>query len=205
MTMRKAMKPHLVGAGLAALMLAACGNQPERPAPDPTETTQPDPAESEGASIIRDDVPLDREPLPLEPIARRISFDEGGSDLSDTAIKELEVLLSTRQMEAGGPIILRGHTDSEGHDEANIRASQNRAEAVRDWLVGKGIPEDRFTIIAMGEQNPARPNAREDGSPDEAGRAFNRRVDVTVNLPPELDQERAEDAPTLVEQVTAEE
>ena len=69
-------------------------------------------------------------------------------------------------MAEGGEIILRGHSDSGGSDDGNLRASQARAEAVRDWLVDNGIDSERITVIAFGEQNPAAPNALPDGSPN---------------------------------------
>jgi len=192
---------------LLALMITACGGESNKEVvdPAPSVTANPEPTVSAGASIIRDDVPLERALPPLEPLDQRISFDEGGSDLSDAAIAELETVLASRQMEAGGAIILRGHTDSAGSDEANIRASQNRADAVHDWLVENGVSEARFTIIAMGEQNPEMPNANPDGSANEAGRAYNRRVMLSIMLPPELEKQRQEQPQTLVEQVTAQE
>ena len=192
---------------LMALAIAACGGTSnEKPAdPAPTESANLEPTPSEGTSIIRSDVPLERELPPLEPLDQRISFDEGGSELSEAAIAELETVLASRQMEAGGAIILRGHTDSAGPDEANIRASQNRAEAVHEWLVENGVSEARFTIIAMGEQNPEMPNANPDGTANDAGRAYNRRVMLSIMLPPELEKQRQEQPQTLVEQVAAQE
>jgi OOP family OmpA-OmpF porin len=75
-------------------------------------------------------------------------------------------------------------------------ASLARAEAVRDWLVENGVAEDRIRTIAFGEQNPIAPNARPDGTPDEDGRAANRRVEIEVltREPPTI-----EDEPTLAE------
>jgi len=194
-------------AALAALAMAGCGtNLDESPAGvEETETPTPQVTPDEGVSIIRDDIAIERELPPLEPLEQRISFDDGGADLGETAIAELETLLTSRQMEEGGAIELRGHTDSSGFDQANIRASQKRAEAVRDWLTGKEISEQRIAIIALGEQNPARPNANPDGSPNEENRAFNRRVEVLIKLPPELEDKRQQAPQTLVEQVTAKE
>ncbi|WP_209349185.1 OmpA family protein [Pontixanthobacter sp. CEM42] len=192
-----------------ALALAACTSEPAEPEPEPLPTATigetPVPEESEGVSIIREDSDVAQEIIRLQPLETRISFDQGGSDLSGTAIAELEAVLETRQFKAGGAIVLSGHTDTKGTDAANMRAAQNRAEAVRDWLVAKNVPLSRITVIAIGEQNPARPNARPDGSPDEEGRAFNRRVDVVITVPAELAGPNPEDeAPTLVEQVSTE-
>ncbi|MXO82000.1 OmpA family protein [Altererythrobacter aestiaquae] len=194
---------------MLALAMAACTSERAEPEPEPSPTATlgeaPDPEQSEGVSIIREDSDVAQEVIKLQPLNARISFDEGGSDLSDTAIAELEAVLETRQFEAGGPIVLSGHTDSKGTDAANMRAARNRAEAVRDWLVERNVPQSRITVIAIGEQNPARPNAKPDGSPDEEGRAFNRRVDVAIAVPAELALPDPEDeTPTLVEQVSAE-
>ncbi|MXO91285.1 OmpA family protein [Altererythrobacter aquaemixtae] len=194
-------------AGLAALALSACGQASEQPdvEPEPTESAEDETPAEDSVSIIRPDADVERQAELLEPLRQRISFDEGGSTLGATAKAELAQVLQSPQFDAGGRITLRGHTDSEGADAANLRASQRRAEAVRDWLVENGVSEGRIRVIAMGEQNPARPNAKADGSPDEAGRAFNRRVDLSIAIPAELAAPRPEDEkPTLVEQVSGE-
>ena len=156
-----------------AIAISACSSEPPEPDPTPVASSSeaPDSEESEGVSIIREDSDVAQGVIKLQPLEARISFDEGGSDLSEAAIAELEAVLATRQFEAGGAIVLRGHTDSKGPDAANLRAATNRAEAVRDWLLNKSVPEARITVVAMGEQNPARPNAKPDGTPDEEGRA----------------------------------
>ena len=77
-----------------------------------------------------------------------------------------------------------------------MRASQERAEAVRDWMIENGIADERITIIAFGEQNPAAPNALPDGSPNEEGRAANRRVEIEVATSEPAPPEKA---PTLAE------
>lgn len=143
------------------------------------------PATGEKVSIIRDDVGIEREPAaPLAPLEIVIGFPEGGSDLSAAAVAALRDALVSKQMKAGGPITLAGHTDSAGLDTANLRAAQGRGDAVRDWLVEHGVDESRISVIAFGEQNPVAPNARADGTPDPAGRARNRRVEMTITAPP---------------------
>ncbi len=47
----------------------------------------------------------------------------------------------------------------------------------------RGIAETRIEVIALGEQNPIEPNALPDGAPNEAGRAANRRVELSVLVP----------------------
>lgn len=155
--------------------LAACESR-EAPAPEPDPTPSP-------TSIIREgfDEPVP-EVLPLAPLDARIPFADGGAELTESAIADLETLLASPQVKAGGPIVLRAHSDSAGTDEANLRASRERGEVVRDWLLERGIPAERLRLIAFGEQNPIEPNARPDGSPNESGRALNRRVDIHVGI-----------------------
>jgi outer membrane protein OmpA-like peptidoglycan-associated protein len=72
------------------------------------------------------------------------------------------------------PIVVYGHTDSVGTHENNMALSQNRAAAVRDYLVSKGIPQDLVTAQGKGPDAPIADN----GSIE--GRAQNRRVEIVV-------------------------
>ena len=70
---------------------------------------------------------------------------------------------------------LEGHTDNAGSTEANYNLSQNRAQAVVNFLRGKGIPQSRFqTVIGKGEDEPLANNS------SAKGRAKNRRVVITL-------------------------
>ena len=187
-TAAKAVAHGLTGAALL-LALAGCERQETAPEPAASESV-PQPT-----SIMRDD--LDDSVLPppepqLAPLDARISFSDGGAELSESAMAELASILRSPQIAEGGPILLRAHSDSGGSGEVNMRASRRRGEAVRDYLVENGVDEARITIIAFGEQNPLQPNARPDGTPNEPGRAANRRVDLLVALPEEDTESEAE-------------
>ncbi len=65
-----------------------------------------------------------------------------------------------------------GHTDSRGRRAANIRLSQARAQAVADYLVGRGIAASRLSAKGYGPDRPVGDNATEEG------RARNRRVEL---------------------------
>jgi outer membrane protein OmpA-like peptidoglycan-associated protein len=65
-----------------------------------------------------------------------------------------------------------GHTCSIGTEEYNLGLSQRRAEAVRNYLVSKGVSADRLTVRGYGESRPAVSNATREG------RAQNRRVEL---------------------------
>lgn len=173
--------PPLALTTLCALALAACDRS--APAPEPSPGQAADQATREPVSIIRPDIEIEREEPPLAPLTMRIGFSEGDAELSQQALAKLATLLDSPQVAAGGKVVLRGHSDSVGRDEANLRASQRRAEAVRDWLIEHDVAENRIEVIALGEQNPIEPNALPDGAPNEAGRAANRRVELSVLVP----------------------
>ena len=65
-----------------------------------------------------------------------------------------------------------GHTDALGSEAANLRLSQARADAVREYLIGKGVDAGRITAMGYGEGTPVADNATA------AGRGTNRRVEL---------------------------
>jgi outer membrane protein OmpA-like peptidoglycan-associated protein len=67
-----------------------------------------------------------------------------------------------------------GHTDSQGSDASNLTLSQNRANAVRDYLVKKGVAAARLTAVGYGELKPIATNKTANG------RAENRRVEFKI-------------------------
>ena len=169
--------------GLAIAALSACDIRdpnavdPE-PTPEPTATTSQAPV----TSIIREDIE-ESEPMievPADPVEVVIPFADSGTELSESAERLLVSVLESEAMEEDWPIVLGGHTDTGGNDRANLRASRARAEAVAAWLVERGVDDDRIEVIAFGEQNPAAPNALPNGEPNEAGRAKNRRVEISI-------------------------
>src|SRR5690606_5789661 len=66
------------------------------------------------------------------------------------------------------------HTDSKGTDAYNQELSVRRADSVRNYLMSKGLMRDRFIITGAGESRPIASNDTE------AGRAQNRRVEITL-------------------------
>src|SRR5262249_12987362 len=78
----------------------------------------------------------------------------------------------------GLQIQLEGHTDSIGSDEYNQKLSESRAAAVRDYIVGQGVPGNTVTAVGLGKANPVASN--DNG----AGRQRNRRVEMVVSGEP---------------------
>lgn len=193
---------------LSFLALAACN----RSQPVPEETPEPSASPEKPVSIFRPEAEVVTEEAPLAQLDATVSFGPGGKELSDSAKAQLATIIQSPQMKAGGAVTLRGHTDSAGYDEANLRASRQRAQAVEKYLVENGIDPERITVIALGEMRPIAPNAKLDGTPDEEGRAANRRVDITIAVPgvPAIPPTAASEKPqpessstTLVEAITA--
>lgn len=79
------------------------------------------------------------------------------------------------------PVVVEGHTDAKGADDYNQRLSEERATAVKAYLVAHGTPATRVTTVGWGERKPVAPNARPDGSDDSDGRQKNRRVEIVLN------------------------
>ncbi|MGF7149719.1 OOP family OmpA-OmpF porin [Sphingomonas zeicaulis] len=152
----------------------------EAPEPEAEATPAPKSIIREGVSAETDE---DAVP-PLEPASLTVPFgDRTTTSLDDAARAAIDGLLANPVVAAGGPILLRGHSDTRGSDADNLAASRRRAETVRAYLVEKGVDAKRVTIVALGENRPIAPNMKLDGSDDPEGRAKNRRVEVEVQPP----------------------
>ncbi|WP_179374907.1 OmpA family protein [Winogradskyella wichelsiae] len=71
-------------------------------------------------------------------------------------------------------ILVVGHTDSSGNDAYNMTLSKNRAEAVTNYLMAKGLSSGRFTTHWFGEEQPMYDNTTAEG------RSKNRRVNIAI-------------------------
>ena len=71
-------------------------------------------------------------------------------------------------------ILIEGHTDTSGEDAYNQKLSENRADAVENYLVGQGIKDTRVTTKGYGEKQPL------DSNESETGKQKNRRVEVAI-------------------------
>jgi outer membrane protein OmpA-like peptidoglycan-associated protein len=85
-----------------------------------------------------------------------------------------EVAQALTQQDGQSKIIVEGHTDSQGGASFNQDLSQRRAQAVRDYLVTRGMAADRITSQGFGLTRPIADNGTAEG------RADNRRVEIIV-------------------------
>jgi OmpA-OmpF porin, OOP family len=91
---------------------------------------------------------------------------EGKAKMDDLVSKIKDINLEV--------IIAVGHTDSDGGDAANQKLSVSRAEAVKAYLVSKGIEKNRVYTEGKGEKQPVADNKTKDG------KTKNRRVEIEV-------------------------
>lgn len=111
-----------------------------------------------------------------------ITFDENSGVFFDTAKynvnaasqESLNKLINVFREYPDTNILVVGHTDSVGSEESNMTLSKNRANAVTNYLVGKGLSPSRFTTNWFGESQPMHDNSTAEG------RAKNRRVNVAI-------------------------
>lgn len=102
-------------------------------------------------------------------------FDPASTVLKPDSTKALINALANVKAQPGWLIVIAGHTDATGDEQRNLSLSRQRAEAVRDWMKSMGdVADDCFAVQGHGSSQPIADNATE------AGRAANRRVDISL-------------------------
>ena len=119
-------------------------------------------------------------PPPPAPVSEKVTFaadaffDFDKSTLKPEAMAKLDDLVSKTKGINLEVIIAVGHTDSVGSDEYNQKLSIRRSEAVKAYLVNKGVEPNRVYTEGKGEKQPVADNKSTDG------RAKNRRTEIEV-------------------------
>ncbi|HLS05570.1 MAG TPA: OmpA family protein, partial [Wenzhouxiangella sp.] len=103
-----------------------------------------------------------------------VLFASGETTLQPEARQQLPDVVELLQGEPGKQVRIEGHTDSTGSTSANLRISEQRAEAVKNALVELGVDAGRIRAVGMGEDFPIASNDSAEG------RSQNRRVDVIL-------------------------
>jgi outer membrane protein OmpA-like peptidoglycan-associated protein len=104
-----------------------------------------------------------------------VLFDTGKFDLRPLAREKLARLAGIVLAHPGLNLDIEGHTDSTGSDELNQKLSDQRAGAVRKYLIEQGLPETSLIAVGFGKSMPVADNATA------AGRQQNRRVEIIVS------------------------
>lgn len=120
-----------------------------------------------------DGCPLPPPPAPPKKLTLDgVNFDNDKATLRPDAAAILDQAAATLKEWGNVKVEVAGHTDSRSADDYNLKLSQRRAEAVRTYLVGKGVSADRLSAMGYGEANPVADNETEEG------RFKNRRVEL---------------------------
>jgi OOP family OmpA-OmpF porin len=108
-----------------------------------------------------------------------VNFDYDKSNIKSEFAPILDEAAQTLKDNPDVKVAIAGYTDSIGSEEYNLRLSERRAEAVKQYLVSKGITAGRLTTVGRGEADPIAPNTK-DGKDNPEGRAMNRRAELKV-------------------------
>jgi outer membrane protein OmpA-like peptidoglycan-associated protein len=103
-----------------------------------------------------------------------VLFASGKSELLPIARSKLDDVAKALQEQGFKSILVEGHTDSRGSAKKNEELSFDRADAVRAYLVSRGIPSDKIRATGLGSSRPIATNTTAEG------RANNRRVEMVV-------------------------
>ncbi len=106
-----------------------------------------------------------------------VLFAFGKSEILPSARKRLDDVAEALKTSTDKTFTVEGHTDSVGTDADNLALSQRRADAVRSYLIQRGVPEEKIKAVGRGEGAPIDTNATVDG------RGVNRRVEIVVQNP----------------------
>ena len=105
----------------------------------------------------------------------QVLFVTGKAELLQIARDRLnQVAKSLKELDDDKLVSVEGFTDSRGADDMNLKLSQDRANAVKDYLVSQGVKPEKLRSVGRGEGNPVASN----DTPE--GRANNRRVEIVI-------------------------
>ncbi|HEY1165079.1 MAG TPA: OmpA family protein, partial [Chitinophaga sp.] len=103
-----------------------------------------------------------------------IQFETGSSVIKPASYSTLDEILKSAVVAEGLKLGVYGHTDNVGNDEANVKLSNERAAAVKSYLVSKGLTNERLESKGYGASKPVADNTTAEG------RARNRRVQIVL-------------------------
>ncbi|WP_457616641.1 OmpA family protein [Lutibacter sp.] len=110
----------------------------------------------------------------LEELFKTVYFETGKASFKDETLAKLDEVAQIMVKYPTAKFSISGHADSTGSKKRNLELSDDRANAVRDYLISKGVSSSNLTAKGYGEEMPIASNKTR------AGRAKNRRVEVKL-------------------------
>ncbi|MEE9913075.1 MAG: OmpA family protein [Deltaproteobacteria bacterium] len=104
-----------------------------------------------------------------------VLFDTNKSIIKKNSFKDVDALVDVMKNYPELNVVIEGHTDSVGSAASNKKLSQRRADAVKKYMVSKGIDANRLSAVGFGLEKPVASNATKEG------RAKNRRVEAAAD------------------------
>ena len=111
---------------------------------------------------------------PKQFTLNNVLFETGLSALKNESKTELNELFAYLSLKDNVQIQIEGHTDNVGNDQSNLVLSEERAKAVKAYLLNLGIDANRIKTVGFGASKPVATN----NTPD--GRKLNRRTTVVI-------------------------
>jgi outer membrane protein OmpA-like peptidoglycan-associated protein/tetratricopeptide (TPR) repeat protein len=136
----------------------------------------------EDANYFQINKAIELEPIQIgsKIILNNIFFDFDKATLRDISKTELEKLTKLMEINSKISVEISGHTDAKGNEDYNLKLSQDRAQAVVNYLINRGIDKNRMIAKGYGKSKPIADNYNADGSENLEGMQLNRRVELKV-------------------------
>ena len=112
----------------------------------------------------------------LQKAMQGIEFESGKALIKKKSFPLLDQIAAIFNENTDYIIEIQGHTDNTGKAEVNKKLSQQRADAVKKYLAGKGVAEERMTAVGYGQEVPVADNSTKEG------RQKNRRVEFKISF-----------------------
>ena len=124
----------------------------------------------------KEPAPAKEKPTPGKFRLPIVHFDFDKYNVKKIYVPDLDEHVAYLTEHPSSPVTVEGHTDSRGSDTYNQRLSERRANAVRQYLIQRGIASTRIRVVGYGEKRPIADNKTDEG------RAINRRAEFEVTV-----------------------
>ncbi len=149
---------------LAAASVTACAS---RPKPEPTMPTQPTPPPATHPGTTTPPPPVSQGPLPgtmqdfVINVGDRVYFDFDSYAVRGDAAPVLDAQAAWLNRYPSVMVRIEGNADERGTREYNLALGARRANAVRDYLVSRGVSASRISTVSYGKERPIDPGTSE--------------------------------------------